>query len=266
MDHEWCIPDSFLDTFMGLINEKKITYVVFTWGELLYDHHIATIVFSYMDLLEHNGIWFSINTNASFQDETVFKALSRYTHLWNVTISIDSLDEYENNFLRKDTKSVIANIKGFLERWYDPTILITLTKMNIDTILQTILGLHEMWIKKIFVNPVFLPVNNRNYVDLSIDQSKESILAIIDQLTHNPIILNNFYPMIRHLRFWADAFFDNKVDSKAVCQMCNEFIVLTPRWTIKDCFYRDKRASSKEVPECFSKICLPLFVINDFWK
>lgn len=279
---KWTIDETKLDIYIQNIENLKISNIILTWWEIFKDKKMIDITLKLINKLSKKKITVSINTNWTNLNQDIISKLKTYNNINNITVSLDSVISHENNFLRWETSNVISNINLLIKNWFSTSVLITLNKINLQTFMTTYKELEKLWVEQIFINPVFMQNTHTLYNKLSIDNLSNAQINEINKELLTIKKSQKFPQISRYFRFWTNYFKNKTKDPQAYCKMGKKFFVLEANWDLKRCFYstktlgnllKDKLSTNsiisqwqQKLPKCFSKKCITLFAIDEFWE
>lgn len=228
IDHR--LPDNYKKSLEDI--SKNFKEIVFTGGEAL----LHPQIFELIEFFKKRNIKITLLSNAVLLDEKIIKKLIDLK-IDNLNISLDSLDENTNNYLRGESSEVIKAIENAVSLKpdiMDMEILQTVTRKNISSIKPMVDFCKENKIN-LWLNPV--EVSCQSLADLSLEDLSEEELNELEN----------------SMKYWAK---DNKtlldyVDNclslinkekpkKISCQMGTDSFVLDPNGDMKICFLKDE--------------------------
>lgn len=169
-------------------------------------------------ILEESGIKCVITSNGFCNEQTIDRIIS--SNPTGINISLESVEDDENNKFRGYTKAVIQNLKKIAEKKSDKTILgvsCVVSQRNINVLYDFAKELKALKVDYLSINPL---MNN-------LTPYKESELSnIIDECKRINYDLNILTPSDFYLDFLKKYFLNQKYDLK--CPSGNNFFFISP--------------------------------------
>jgi len=273
-----------IDKYINFLEKTKTKKIILSWWEILRKDFYKKTIYICKEL-EKKHIIYNIDTNLVYLNSEIINFFKKTKYLNMLYISLDSTNSITNNYLRWKTNKVLENIKKLKKNWIKFSILLTLTKKNINDLSNTLKSLQK---SETIVKPVFIPEKNKEYSKLMLDESidYDNLNKLLKKYINNTNLsknLDKFYDL------WTN-YYNTKKIKKAIksninCPMWENFFVIFTDWIIKNCFHTDEiigniltndydhmidKLKNKKyytnLPKCFSKQCISLFSMNEFWN
>ena len=265
--------------FFSRIKAKKI--IISGWEVFRKDFYQKTLYTCRK--LEEKKILYNIDTNLVYLNWQIVNFLKQAKYLNMLFVSLDSIKQSTNDYLRWKTKNVLENIKILSENKIDFSILLTLTKQNLKDLEDTLNYIKKLSPTEIIIKPVFISKNHIYFNQLMLDETVnyDTVNKLIKKYINYTDLgenLNKFYNL------WTHFYNSWNIKESVSCPMWKNFFVVFTDWTVKDCFHTDNiigniltdnnnltdklknRSSYMNLPKCFSKQCVSLFSMNECWN